>query len=391
MKLFEAKPINTGRQVEADFAKMICIIGMIIVHAFEETESMFPLCGGGASGVGFVFVVVLDALFGAATFMFCMGFGITYSPKNDAPSLIKRGAKILLFGYLLNAVRYCVPELINGIITGDMSLFAGDWLEELFDNDILQFAGLVLMLFGLLKKLKLSDIGLVIVAVILSIVGSIVRNFDFGAMIGVTAEAPNLIINQIVGLFVGTTYISDPEIQSTCFPLLNWFIFVVAGYLFAKVLQCCKSKGKFYAIVSCCGAVIVSVYMLIAIPNGIGMMGEDLNLFYHLTTPEALICIVASITVFGGYYALTRLLPNVVSRIAVWISKRLTNIYIAQWLLFGATMIGIYTVEQLKGNDPEALVIGTGATLIIAVCVLAASVALAGLYRNVKKKVVKVK
>lgn len=391
MKLFERNPINTGRQVEADFAKMICIIGMIIVHAFEETESMFPLCGGGSGGIGFVFVVVLDALFGAATFMFCMGFGVTYSPKNDAPSLIKRGAKLLLYGYILNAVRYCVPELLNAMITGDMSLLRENWMMDLFETDILQFAGLALMLFGLLKKLKASDLVMVIVALIMSVLGSFLRNFDLGAMLGVTEEAPNLIINQIAAPFVGTTYLSDPELELSCFPLLNWFIFVVAGYLFAKALQRCKEKGKFYAIVSGCGAVILAVYMLIAIPNGIGMMGEDLNLFYHLTTPEALICIVASITVFGGYYALTRLLPNVVSRIAVWISKRLTNIYIAQWLLFGATMIGIYTVEQLKGNDPEALVIGTGATLIIAVCVLAASVALAGLYRNVKKKVVKAK
>lgn len=391
MKLFERNPINTGRQVEADFAKMICIIGMIIVHAFEETESMFPLCGGGSGGIGFVFVVVLDALFGAATFMFCMGFGITYSPKNDAPSLIKRGAKLLLYGYILNAVRYCVPELLNGLITGDMSLVRDNWMMDLFGTDILQFAGLALMLFGLLKKLKASDLVMVIVALVMSVLGSFLRNFDLGAMLDVTEEAPNLIINQIAALFVGTTYLSDPELELSCFPLLNWFIFVVAGYLFAKALQRCKEKGKFYAIVSGCGAVILAVYMLIAIPNGIGMMNENLNLFYHLTTPEALICIAASISVLGGYYGLSRLLPNTVSRIAVWISKRLTNIYVIQWILIGFTMVGIYTAEQLRGNDPDALIIGTGTTLIIAVCVLAASVALAGLYRNVKKKVVKAK
>ena len=40
MTLFDKEKINTGRQIEADFAKAVCLIGMVLVHAFEEVNQI---------------------------------------------------------------------------------------------------------------------------------------------------------------------------------------------------------------------------------------------------------------------------------------------------------------------------------------------------------------
>lgn len=382
MKLFDEQPVNTGRQVEADFAKMVCIIGMVLVHAFEEVGTYFP-GPGEESAAAYVFVIVLDAIFGAATFMFCMGFGITYSPKADPDYLIRRGGTLLLVAYVLNIVRFVLPDFLNWLITGDSSLFLSEALGSLFCNDILQFAGLALLLFGLLKKLRVSDAGLVIVALLMSAAGSFMRNFDLSEMLHITNEALYLMVNKIAGLLFGTVFSSAPEAEVSCFPLLQWFIFVVAGYLFAKAMLRCKDKNKLYSILFPCGAAILVIYMLIAIPGRIGMMSENLNMYYHLIMPEALICIVASVTVFGMYYGLSRILPEAVSRFAIHISKNLTVIYIFQWVLIGFSLVGTVTVLQLKGVDAANWPAATALqTVLFGIFVLAASCLLAELVRR---------
>ncbi|MCQ2418638.1 MAG: hypothetical protein MJ085_02525 [Clostridia bacterium] len=385
MRLFNKQLVNTGRQVEADFAKMICIIGMVFVHAFEEVGGFFP-GPGEESSLAYIFVVVLDAIFGAATFMFCMGFGIAYSPNSDADALIKRGGKLLLFGYLLNFARDCIPYLLNYIITRDTYLISDALMMQLC-NDILQFAGLALLLFGLLKKWRVSDLGLVIVALAMSAFGSFFRNFDIPELLNIRNGNLRTVANQLGGLIFGTVYSEDLTLEASCFPLLHWFIFVVAGYLFAKAMMRCSNKGRFYGIVAPCGAGLVTVYMLLAIPNKLGMMSEDLNMYYHLTTPEALLCIVATLTVFGMYYGLSRLLPDAVSRFAIRISKNLTKIYIIHWILIGFSLAAIITAIQLRGiaqdNWPQAT---TLQTVMFGIGILLTATLLAEIIQRVQQK-----
>lgn len=68
-KLLSAEDINTGRQTEADLAKFVCLTGMVIVHCFDVFVDFSEI----SSTVQYVFLIVLNSLFGAGTFMFCMG------------------------------------------------------------------------------------------------------------------------------------------------------------------------------------------------------------------------------------------------------------------------------------------------------------------------------
>ena len=333
MKLFSKMEIHTDRQIEADFAKFICLIGLVLVHCFEtlvvfsETQSTLQ----------YIFVCVLDYIFGAATFMFCMGFGIAYSRHAQPSQLMKRGIKIFLFGYLLNV--FCA--LPNLILFRNVRHF----FFSLWELDILQFAGLALLLFGFLKLLKLPDWGIGLAALALSGFGSCIYALDF----------ENHALNLFLGLFVGTF---DYQL-ATCglFPLCNWFIFVAAGYLFAKLLRRCESKVKLYLCFSGVSAIIVAAYMLIAIPRGLGMMGSLLH-FHHMKTPEAFICIAAAVFALGVYYAIAYVLPSGAKSLFTRVSRNINTIYCLQWFVISWVEAILLRIGHAGLSDGQTLLFG---------------------------------
>lgn len=364
MSLLVKKDVNTLRQIEADIAKMICLIGMVFVHCFEEMNTGTQ----DATVAEYIFVTVLDCLFGASTFMFCMGFGIAYSRNSTPGGLIKRGAQIFLFSYILNIVRYTLPMLLAYALSGNQEPLNLSWTWFTI-IDIMQFAGLALMLFGLLKKLKLSQWGIAAVAVLMSVLGSFVRDFDMGS----------LALNQTIGLFFGTVSGEHDGDTLAFFPLFNWFIFVAAGYIFALFLRRCENKNRFYAIVSPAAAALVVLYMLVAIPNRMGMMGEDFNKFYHMATPEALVCAAAAVAVLGMYYAFSKLLGEKVKALITNISGNINRIYCIHWTILGWVWYP-YSFSQDVYELPDWEIFCFGAVLFVV------SVIAADIYTKMKKK-----
>lgn len=376
MKLFDSRPVNTGRQIEADMAKVVCIIGMVLVHCFETLYSAIE-ASAAQDAVNYILVTLLDILFGASTFMFCMGMGVIYSRNSEPAKMMKRGLKLFLYGYLLNVLRYTIPGLLGALSLESEGILMIS-LEEFLTLDILQFAGLALILFGLLKKLRLPDWGVAVTAVVLSVIGSFARGFNLG-----------MIPNQILGLFVGTetTVLTAPLAGSepfegwleSCFPLFNWFIFVAAGYLFGKLLQRCRNKGALYAIFGGGGAVIAAAYCAFAIPGKHGMFDGDkmLSNFYHLTTYEALICICAGMAALGLYYAISHILPQKLQRGIIRISSSINQIYMTHWVMITLVLLALTVTE-------ETISVGITFAIGAVICVLA--MLLADRYNQRKKK-----
>lgn len=313
--IFDKNEVNTGRQIEADLAKAICIIGMVYVHSFEQITPN----NLGDDAFRYILVTVLDCVFGASTFMFCMGMGIAYS--NPTPrQLLRRGVGLLIVAYVLNIIRGVLPLLFTAWISGDSSCLSRI-PRELVNLDILNFAGLALILFSLLMRLRKPYVAITVAALALSALGSYFRIMDMGSFM----------FNQVVGLFLGTAAKGQPTVAF--FPLSNWFIFVAAGYLFAQLLRRCRDKVAFYWRIAPVMWLIVAVYLMTAIPLGIGMMGEDMNKFYDLTTPEAFICICASIGVFGSYYGLSHIVSERVLKPLTTLSRNINTVYCIHWVL----------------------------------------------------------
>lgn len=201
---------NTSRQYNLDLLKALAIVCMIICHCVamigahhDGYENDFLYWFGD--------VVLGDYIAVAHAFMFAMGVGFVYTKKNKAVDYIKRGVMIFLLGYVLNFFRYGVFILLYGLMTGE---FNSRTLEAFFTSDILQFAGLAMILTGVFKKLRLNTIYVLLIGFVMSVAGSWFVLMDTG----------NYIVNILLGHFVTTTF------EVSAFALFNWVHFCCDGY-----------------------------------------------------------------------------------------------------------------------------------------------------------------
>ena len=175
--LFSDEKVNVGRQVELDIAKALAIIFMIFLHTLMVVQGYNA---GVSPTYNFVIGNVLGRPYAAVIFMFCMGVGVVYSRHSQWDTMIKRGVKLYLLGVLVNIFEFFIPHFLAGSLGVDTSPFplAGGLL--LFCVDVLAFAGLSFVLMGILKKFELSNKKLVIVAVLMSLIGTFLKGIDFG-------------------------------------------------------------------------------------------------------------------------------------------------------------------------------------------------------------------
>ena len=84
-------------------------------------------------------------------------------------------------------------------------------------------------------------------------------------------DLENDFLNVALGWFVGTE--NETGVEFSCFPLINWFIVPVSGYLFGSILMRIKDKKRFYlsfaplllVITSCTAQLLAIVFYVICI------------------------------------------------------------------------------------------------------------------------------
>lgn len=328
MKIFESvfdkKYINTSRQKELDVFKGIAIFVMIWSHLLIWMASDAQL----ETGIGYIMDNIISGPPGAATFMFCMGIGIWYSAYHRGEEetlesgylpagLIKRGLKIFGVGVALNLVRAVILPLCGYAVFREQ-----EYLEDLkffFCADIYQFAGLALILLGTFQKLKIKKNWLLPISLVMSLLGWALRGTTTGVEI----------IDLILSVFAPLTVYSF-------FALLSWFIFPVAGFLFAPYLARCKNKKKFYAITGISGTVIYAIYTAICIVFNCGYIyyvEDELEAFYQCTTIDAILYFSAVFGVLALSYFIIEIFKNCkFTTLNRW-SRNIMEMYAISWLL----------------------------------------------------------
>lgn len=339
-ELFGREEINTGRQWSFDFAKVVAILFMVLVHTFIYVY--------GEENMNQGFQYRLNNIYGGAlvapVFMFCMGVGVAYSRRTDAPTMFRRGLKLLVAGYVLNIVR-SIPQWLlwqGGFGDDHYNMF----FEELNLFDILQFAGVAFLLFALLRLLKASPSIILLVGLLLSVAGSFVRAIDMGS------TARNLLCYPFIGIHVGNIWCS--------FPLVNWFIFVAAGYWFGKLIRRCTDVDHFYALALPVAGFIFSASMIYMNTNDAGMFSDaNDDFFYYLTTIDAFVCIMGAIMLAGIGHFLMPHEPKVIFDEVKQVSNDLTRIYLVHWIfvcwLEGGLLVGVL---NLPFNDVFTTIMG---------------------------------
>lgn len=313
--VFSKDEVNTGRQIELDIAKGFAILFMIWVHTAETFSA--------GTGLGYAIVDnFLGGPFAAPVFMVCMGIGMRYGRKTDVKDFVKRGIELLLIGLILNIFRYVLPMLTVYAFSGE-KLYLNTF-TFLFGVDILEFAGLAFLFFALAKKLKWKDSTLLIIAAVASALGALLKWTTTG----------NMYIDQFTG------YIWGNDDAQTYFPFLNWIIFPVFGYLFAKLFRHLADKKTFYLKASIAGGVLGLGYLILAyvFKFSFGMYGEN-GYYYFLGPIDTIAVLLLVVGIFGFDYLLLSVQDTLPVRALRDMSKNINTVYCIQWTLIGVTGI----------------------------------------------------
>ena len=329
--IFKREKVNTGRQYNLDLLKALAIASMIICHtvtilseARAEYESEF--------GYWFANDFLGSYLAVAHAFMFCMGVGFVYSRNNEPRALLARGIRIYIMGYVLNFFRGGMYALVAGIFDSSYWGMVG---YMLLMQDILQFAGLGMMLTAFFKKLKLDCRIILAISVVMSVVSQLTAMKYQGSTF----------MNVLIGSFVPTA-----EDYST-FVLFSWYFFVAAGICFGEVLQRVKNLRRFYGWLLGASGIIMIVYIAATVKFGCFFLCPG-GVYYYTGILESIGLLSIDFVLMSiMYLALSRLTADKLAgskplKVCWKMSRNINQIYFAQWCIIGFfTVIFVYLLE----------------------------------------------
>ena len=317
-RLISDKKVNCSRQFELDLLKAYPILFMIIIHVYENLS-----VGRIDPTPRTCLEHVLQFLAGPATapaYMFAMGVGIIYSGNNAPKQLFRRGLKLFLGGYVLNAARSGILTTLGTALTGR---FDPELTKYLFLNmDILHFAGLALMLSALFFQIKVKPLTIVGISLILQLIGR-----RLAMLPEMTSD-----LSYIVGHFYKCTPVG-------CFPLMQWYIYPAFGILYGTVLQRVSDLKAWYQQLGLCYAVFLLCYV-----GTLSIFGIDMSPFYSLANDafynQSLLSSVFSLFLIGAILSVShpisvRLSGSALMDCVKQISIHLNKIFVIQWILIG--------------------------------------------------------
>lgn len=357
-QLFNKEEINTGRQLEWDFVKVLAIIFMICTHPFDYAgfdQLLSPY-------LYLIFDTILGGPFSAPVFMIAMGLGMVYTRHNSPKDFIKRGIYLFVIGYILNILLFLIDFWLLGPEESPISI--------IFGVDILQFAALAFIVIGIFKKLGFDYKLILIISIILSLFATIIGGISI----------PNIYLGQIIG------YILPVYNVASYFPLFNWLIFPAVGMAFAKLLMRCNDKSKLYLpmivfFIIGCILIIFELKYSLGIYYTSPLHIEGLIGLYYMSTFSCIICILITLGLVSiCYFVLTYINSLKFEEFIKRSSKNVTIIYFIQYILI-FTILRIFVFYGFITSDFVGM-------LFIIICVIASFV-LARFYVYLKTHLIK--
>lgn len=363
-RIFYAAPLNHTRQYELDLARAVVIFFLAFIHLTIECSTEQALC----SGIPYLFDTIIGGSFSAPMYMFVMGVGMFFTKKSTPRDHFIRGTKILGLGYLLNICRYLVPSLIGYGITGEKAKYLEPLLYKMLGNDILIFAGIAMMLIAVLIAVKTPKWTMLLLGLASSALGTLLNGVDVNNDLG----------NIFLGYLIGTEDAAGKVLSD--FPLLNWLIFPLAGYVFASILVWVKDKKTFYLLFSPVCIISTAFYYVYGIRNGAGMFGEGQNCYYHMIFSDALASLSLTLGLIGMYYFLSLILPKWILKLAGDISRNITSVYFIHWIF--VFVIADLVLYISRGTQ----ILSSGQILLLGTVISVISILIAHFFSNVTER-----
>jgi len=326
---------QNARLVSLDVARGISIFCVILVHTLWMYGSVETQEGWLGDVIHFVGK-------GTGMFLIAMGFSYMLSRNQSLWLSTKRAFMVLLIGYAMNFFKFVFP-ILAGVMPVEF-IEAYGWTAPLtFDQylyliktgDILQMAGVSLFFMGLINhfvKNKYVVLGIAIMVVVSC-------RFLQGTHVG----------QEQVDYFLDILWGSGWNVYFALFP---WFAFILVGMFFGKwYLELEKNEGLVFK------KMLIAGVALLSIGGGLCFYNFDYHFgdFYHLGPGGAVYLVGFNLLLFYVANRIYRLLKNrPLLNVFVYLSKRVTTLYVIQWVLicwgmyfFGFQQYGTYQVLSI--------------------------------------------
>ena len=331
-----------------DLLKGVAVLLMIQVHIVE----LFASDTISTSHVGKVLMFLGGAPV-APVFAFVLGYFLASSKKNKK-QLIIRGVKLFVLGMLLN-----VALNFNLILSITKGLYKIDQLPYLLGVDILQFAGISIVLITLLKKIIEQSI-------LFTITCCFVAAFLGHYLLNYIPDSEFLLY--LSSLFYGSS-------KWSYFPLFPWLAYPLAGIAFYQIkhrfdFSVLKDAKVLFPV-----SVLCVLFFVFTSKYAVSISSQ-LPLYYHHGIKFFLWTIV--FLAFYGFFAneINKLIGNtIVLNYIKWLGRNVTAMYFIQWVIIGNIATEVYKTV----SSPVSLVVAYVVILIV-------SSALCWMYLKIRKQ-----
>jgi uncharacterized membrane protein len=311
---------QNNRLLSIDLARGLAVFFMIAVHTLEVFASK--------EVKNSVFGQIIEFFGGppaAPVFMTLMGFSFLYSSKSELKPRLFRGLKIFLSGYILNIIRGVLPFTLSTYlkmeITETFPLEKINGYTILTIVDILQFAGIALIIMALIQEFKINKYVVLFSAFLISMLSP----FLWGLKLNIP------VIDQILELFWGDLPIGFSFIENKiAFPIFPWLSFPLLGMFLGDTMKSTKDQNRTFKHFGMGGILVILIGLAISYNNA----EYHFNDYYH--SRQGAMLTMCGFVVFWIYLtkiAIDKLPMNKLFELLFKWSKGVTNIYFAQWIV----------------------------------------------------------
>lgn len=316
------------RIMELDLARSIAILGLPLVHMMEEFSSSGFLSNpemmeSTPTTNGYeLFLRFLTSSF-APMFMILMGVNITLSSHSTARNLFKRGLRIILYFFILNILRFVLPDIFAYL--GGYGNGLHEALTDFIASDILFLAGSSMVLIALSKKLNITPIMVLVIAL---------------AMMALNMLVPeDLLQKGTLGTFMGNFIWFN---ENCYFPLASWFAYPALGYAVGAYIkpleQDIPKKNRLYRELFCLAAVLIADLYICMKVNGHSpgdMVNAQSTIYLNDFWCFLSAVLWTAIWFTAAWFIVKRIKSPWVKNAIYKISDSIMIFYAIQWILVG--------------------------------------------------------
>lgn len=322
-----ARAHETKTRIEAiDLCRGLSVIGMVLVHTHDlyGNEAIHDL----DSWVG-MFMAGLSLM--APMFLFAMGVSFGLSSKITLRVATRVGARRIAQGYLLNAVQFLVPMML-GIVPASFiainewptpPLSASQMLHIVAVGDVLQLAGLTIVLMGVAGRLSSSPRVVFAWAVAIAGLSAVVQGYRPGIAV----------LDGVCDLLWGDQW-------NVYFPVVPWASSPFLGMAFGlHIRQSDMDPAPAFRQMLRVGATLSTIGALLWWSDPEFHFRD----FFHMGPGVALLLMgVTSLLFWLGSHVVRHLEGSWLSRLAFYCSRRVTAVYATHLVLltWGMAVVG---------------------------------------------------